>query len=310
MPYIGAHLSVAGGLTKAVTAAVGLGCETVQIFTKNANQWTAKPLAEAEVTAFRRAVADAGLRFVTAHDSYLINLASPDDAAYRKSIEAFTVEVERAEALGLAYLVSHPGAHVGSGVEAGVARVAAALDEVHKRCAGFAVKVLIETTAGQGSCLGAALEEIGGIFDRVADPGRLGVCFDTCHALAAGYPLATAEDHAATFQRFDDTVGLDRLRLFHLNDSVKGLGSRVDRHAAIGDGEVGADAFRRIVTDPRFADRPMILETPKEDDAGNPMDPVNLARLRSFLGEPGGVSLRSAATKTADRVKRKSGGGR
>lgn len=287
MPLFGAHLSVAGGLTKAVAAAVALGCETVQIFTKNANTWAAKPLVDAEVTAFRRAVKDAGLRYVTAHDSYLINVATPDETLYQKSVEALTVEVERAEALGLAYLVSHPGAHVGSGVEAGVARVAAALDEVHRRCAGYQVQILLETTAGQGTVLGATFEEIAGILDRVADPARLGVCFDTCHALASGYPLATAADHADTFGTFDEVVGLDRLRLFHMNDSVKGLGSRVDRHAAIGAGEVGAEAFRRIVTDPRFADRPMILETPKEDDNGKPMDAVNLKRLRAFLGERG-----------------------
>lgn len=304
MPLFGAHLSVAGGLTNAVTAATALGCCTVQIFTKNANTWAGKPLKDEEVRAFRAAVQHSGLQFVTAHDSYLINLASPDDALYRKSIAAFTDELERAEALGLSYLVSHPGAHTGSGGEAGVARVVAALDEVHACCAGYKVKVLIETTAGQGSCLGAAFEEIAAILDGVKAPERLGVCFDTCHAFAAGYPLSTADDYAATFQRFGDLVGLDRLRLFHVNDSVKGLGSRVDRHAALGQGMIGLDAFRRLATDPRFADRPMILETPKEDADGNPMDPVNLGLLRGLLAAPTPAATGSRA-KTARRVKTK-----
>ena len=304
MPLFGAHLSVAGGLTNAVSAAVGLECGTVQLFTKNANTWVGKPLKDDEARAFRAAVEASGLRFVTAHDSYLINLASPDDALYRKSIAAFANELDRAEALGLSYLVSHPGAHTGSGVEAGVSRVVAALDELHSRSAGYRVKVLIETTAGQGSCLGATFEEIAAIVTRVADPDRLGVCFDTCHAFAAGYPLATADDHATTFGKFDDLIGLDRLRLFHLNDSVKGLGSRVDRHAGIGLGMIGADAFRRLVTDPRFADRPMILETPKEDADGNPMDPVNLGILRGFLAPPA-VAAARPRNKSSRRVKTK-----
>jgi deoxyribonuclease-4 len=278
-------MSVAGGLANAVAAAVAVESDTVQLFTKNANTWAGKPLADADARAFRAAVRAAKLRFPTAHDSYLINLASPDDALYRKSVAAFADELDRAEALNLSYLVTHPGAHTGSGVEAGVARVVAALDEVHGRCAGYEVQVLIETTAGQGSCLGAAFEEIAAILDRVADPGRLGVCFDTCHAFAAGYPLASADDYAATFQRFDDLIGLDRLRLFHVNDSVKGLGSRVDRHAHLGQGQIGVDAFRRLVTDPRFADRPMILETAKEDADGRAMDPVNLGLLRGFLAD-------------------------
>lgn len=302
MPVFGAHMSVAGGLTNAVAAAVAHGCGTVQLFTKNANTWAGKPLAEADVAAFRAAVAAAELRFTTAHDSYLINLASPDDALYRKSIAAFVDEVERAESLGLSYLVSHPGAHTGSGVDAGVARVVAALDEVHARCAGYKLQVLIETTAGQGSCLGAAFGEIAAIQNGVKAPERLGVCFDTCHAFAAGYPLGTADEYAATFQQFDDLVGLGRLRLFHVNDSVKGLGSRVDRHAGIGLGLIGADAFRRLVTDPRFADRPMILETPKEDADGNPMDPVNLALLRGFLAPPAAEG-KEARGKSAGRVK-------
>ncbi len=313
MPLFGAHMSIAGGLHKAVEAAAALGTETVQIFThspsqwavkpvvpagkeslrdgtsltKNANQWAGKPLGDDEVNSFRRALADSGLKHATAHDSYLINLASPDDGLYRKSLAAFVDEIARAERLGLSYLVTHPGAHVGSGEEAGLARVAAALDEAHARCPGFSVKVLLETTAGQGSALGHRFEHLAFLVGAVKQPERLGVCLDTCHVFAAGYPIHTDDGYRATFEEFDDRIGLAKLEAFHVNDSVKLLGSRVDRHAGLGFGHVGLDAFRRLVTDPRFADRPMILETPKEDDAGEPMDPVNLALLRGFLAPPG-----------------------
>lgn len=280
---IGAHLSIAGGLHKAVEAAVALGCPTMQMFTKNASQWAAKPLTDDDVRTFRAAVKDAGLVQLAAHDSYLINLAAPDDVLYRKSIAAFVDEMERAESLGLDYLVMHPGAHTGSGVEAGIARVVAGLNECLARCAGYKLRILVETTAGQGTCLGAAFEELAAIRDRVREPERIAFCLDTCHVFAAGFPIASKNDYDATFQRFDDVVGLSHIRLFHVNDSAKPLGSRVDRHAAIGQGEIGRDAFRRLITDPRFQDRPKILETPKEDDEGNEMDPVNLSVLRGFL---------------------------
>jgi deoxyribonuclease IV len=288
MPLFGAHLSIAGGLHNAVAASVKLRCSALQLFTKNANQWKGKPLTDAEIAPFRRALADSGLQFPTAHDSYLINLATPDDVLYRKSIDAFIDELQRAEALGLSYLVMHPGAHVGSGEEAGLARVVTAFDEVHARCPNFTVKVLVEITAGQGSTLGHRFEHIAAILTGVKDATRLGVCFDTCHAFAAGYPLASIQEYDATFKQFDSIIGLDRLKLFHLNDSVKPLGCRVDRHAGIGLGEIGLKVFRRIVNDPRFSDLPMILETPKEDDEGNPMDPVNLRVLRKLLKNSSG----------------------
>lgn len=283
MPLFGAHLSTYRGVQNAIDAAVALGCDTVQLFTKNASHWSAPPLAEADVTAFRRAAAASKLRLLTAHDSYLINLASPDDTNFAKSVDAFVDEMHRAEALELSYLVTHPGSHVGGGDEAGLARVIAGYEEVHARCPGFNVRVLIETTAGQGTALGHQFEHLGTILQRAKCADRMDVCFDTCHVFAAGYPLAGEADYAATFQQFDDLVGISRLKLFHVNDSAKPLGSRVDRHAGIGLGQVGIDAFRRLVTDPRFAEHPMILETPKEDDDGNPMDAVNLGVLRGFL---------------------------
>ena len=199
MPIFGAHLSVAGGLHHAAEAAAALGMGTVQVFTKNANQWAAKPLTDDQVTAWQAAVKRAKLQFSTAHDSYLINLAAPGDELYRKSVDSFADELERADRLRLSHLVTHPGAQVGSGEAAGLARVAAALDEVHARLPDAAVKVLIEVTAGQGTCLGHRFEHVAEVLGRVRYPGRLGVCFDTCHAFAAGYDLSTDEGYDITF---------------------------------------------------------------------------------------------------------------
>jgi len=285
MPLFGAQLSVAGGLQNAIHEAVERKCETLQIFTKNANIWEADPLSEDAVRTFRCAATASTLQYLTAHDSYLINLASPDDALYTRSIAALAVEMERAEALGLSYLVMHPGAHVGSGEETGLTRVVSGLEEVHARCRGFEVRMLVETTAGQGSSLGWRFEHLATIFQRSNCSDRMGVCFDTCHVFAAGYALAEESDYTATFQQFDNLIGLSRLNLFHVNDSVKPLGSRVDRHAGIGLGEIGLDAFRRLVTDPRFQNHPMILETPKEDDSGRDMDGENLEVLRGLAGK-------------------------
>lgn len=283
MPLLGAHLSIAGGLHKAVEAAAALGMDTVQIFTKNASRWAAKPLTPEEVAAFREAVGGAGLRFPTAHDSYLINLGTADDALWEKSVAAMAEELGRADALGLSYLVSHPGAHLGTGEEAGLARVIAGLDEVHARCPNAATRILVETTAGQGTTLGWRFEHLAAILAGVRHPARLGVCFDTCHVFAAGYALGTDAEYDATFAEFDRVVGLEQIRAFHVNDSAKPFGSRVDRHAGIGLGKIGEAPFRRLVTDPRFADRPMFLETPKEADDGTEMDPINLGILRGYL---------------------------
>lgn len=283
MPLLGAHMSIAGGCHNALLAAHEHGCQTVQLFTKNSNQWAARDLTDDDVRTFRRTLRQTRLKFPTAHDSYLINLASPDDVLYRRSIEAFLDEVQRAERLGLRYLVTHPGAHMESGEETGLARVAKALDEVHARSPGFRVQVLLENTAGQGTTLGHRFEHLAGICSQVAQPERVGVCFDTCHAFAAGYPMAPEKDYRATMREFDRTVGLARIRVFHLNDSLKPKGSRVDRHAHIGHGEMGLEPFRLLVTDRRFRARPMILETPKEDDDGKDMDVVNLATLRRLL---------------------------
>lgn len=285
MPLFGAHLSSAGGVCNALRSANELACETVQLFTKNNNQWTGKAISDSDAEEFRKLTKQHKLKFVTSHDSYLINLASPDDALWKKSLNAFVDELHRAEQLGLAYLVMHPGAHVGSGEEAGLARVIQGLDEAHRQTPGYKVKILVELTAGQGSSLGNRFEHLATIMDGVEDSKRLGVCFDTCHVFAAGYPLAPETDYRKTMTEFDKLIGIDKLKLFHLNDSKKGLGSRVDRHEHLGKGCLGEEPFRLIVSDPRFAKLPMILETPKTNDDDEQMDPVNLAVLRRLRGD-------------------------
>jgi deoxyribonuclease-4 len=283
-PRFGAHMSMAGGHDRAVRSAHGVGFATVQLFTKSNNQWKATPLTDAHVSAFRSAMDETGVGTPVAHNSYLINLASPDDALWNKSVDAMTVEVERAEALGIGDLVAHPGAHVGSGEEAGLARIAKGLDEVHRRTRGASVKIDLETTAGQGSCLGADFAHLGAILGLVAEPERLGVCGDTCHIFAAGYPLDESGGYDETMASLERAVGAGRLRVWHLNDSQKGRGSRVDRHAGIGLGEIGVGPFRRLVNDPRWRGVPMILETPKGEEGGEGMDVVNFRLLRSLVG--------------------------
>jgi deoxyribonuclease-4 len=276
-------MSVAGGYENAVAAARAHDCEALQLFTKNANQWQAKDLTDDEVRRFRRALRGSGVRITMAHDSYLINLASPDPVLYQRSLDAFLVEMQRAEQLRLHYLIMHPGSPGDEKVDEGLARVAGALDEVHQRCPGFRVKVLLETTAGQGYTLGHRFEQLGRILELVKEPDRLGVCLDTCHVFAAGYALAPEAEYRATMRSFDHAIGLKRLRVFHVNDSLKPLGSRRDRHAHLGQGCLGLEPFRLLVNDSRFRSRPMILETPKEDDRGGDMDAVNLDTLRQLV---------------------------
>lgn len=285
MPRFGAHMSIAGGYHNALLAARAHGCDAVQLFTKNANQWRGKEITPDEAATFRRTLRQTRLRQPIAHDSYLINLASPDADLYRRSVEAFVVEMQRAELLGIRYLVTHPGAHVDSGEEAGLVRIAQALDEVQRRCPGFRVEVLLETTAGQGTSLGHRFEHLARILSLVTDPKRYGVCLDTCHVFAAGYALAPEPEYRATMREFDRLIGLSRLKVFHVNDSLKAQGSRVDRHAHVGKGCLGLEPFRLLVNDARFHNRPMILETPKEDGAEADMDTINLSVLRGLVVE-------------------------
>lgn len=276
-------MSIAGGYYKAVEAAARLGMTTCQLFTKNNNQWRAKPITPEEIDQFRRALAESGIEQPCAHDSYLINLASPGDELWNKSLEAFVVELERAEALGLIGVVMHPGSFVESSEEAGLARIVAALDVVHQRTKGTSALTLLETTAGQGTNLGHRFEHLAWILEHVEAPDRLGVCVDTCHIFAAGYPITTADEYAATMAEFDRVIGIERIRAFHLNDSVKGLGSRVDRHAKIGAGQLGLEPFRHLLNDSRFATIPMYMETPKGEEDGEELDAINLRTLRGLI---------------------------
>ena len=282
MPPLGAHMSIAGGYHKAVRAAHAAGCDCVQLFTKNNNQWRAKPLTDKDCDAFKAALEELGVAHPIAHDSYLINLGSPDDALWKKSIDALVVEVQRCDALGIPYLVAHPGAFTTSSEEAGLARIAAGLDEVHGQTRESPTQVLLENTAGQGSNLGWRFEHLAEILGQVADPDRLGVCIDTCHAFVAGYAMGTKKDFLATFRELDKTVGCGLVRAFHVNDSLKPFGSRVDRHAGIGDGEMGLEPFRLLLNDRRFKKVPMYLETPKGERDGEDLDVIHLRTLRSL----------------------------
>jgi deoxyribonuclease-4 len=286
MPLFGAHMSSAGGHHNALIEAKARGCSSVQLFTKAPSQWSAKPIDPEQARLFRRTLRESGLSLPMAHDSYLINLASPDMTLCMRSVDALADEMDRAELLGLRYLVMHPGASLDDSEDSALKRIARSLDEIHLRCPDHRVRLLLETTAGQGSTLGHRFEHLAAILTQVRHPKRLGVCFDTCHVFAAGYPLSPESEYEKTMQEFDRIVGLKRIMAFHVNDSKKPCGSRVDRHAHIGRGEIGLEAFRRLVNDPRFADRPMILETPKEQTDEGHMDDVNLRTLRELMQTP------------------------
>ena len=295
LPLLGSHLSIAGGYYKAADTAASLGMDTVQIFSKNNNQWKGKPLSDDDIRLFREAVERAGLRRPCAHDSYLINLASPDDVLWQKSIDALIDELQRAERLGLVGVVMHPGSFVSSTEEAGLQRIATAIDQVHQQTRGIQCQLWLETTAGQGTNLGHRFEHIATLLGTVKASDRLGVCVDSCHIFAAGYPLQTPDEYNATMSEFDRTIGIDRICAWHLNDSKKPLGSRVDRHEHIGRGCLGLEPFRHILNDPRFAEIPMYLETEKGEEEGEDLDAINLRVLKSLI-QPKAPSRRKKAT--------------
>jgi len=279
----GAHMSIAGGYERAVVAAHDVGFQAVQVFTKNSNQWNAPALTFEQAGAFRQALERTGIRDTVAHSSYLINLASPDDALWKRSIEAMVVEMQRCHKLGIGDLVVHPGAHRGTGEETGLRRIALAIDELHRRTQDLGVTIDLETTAGQGSSLGYRFDHLQSILELVTHPRRLGVCVDTCHIFAAGYSLDRPERYDETIKQLDGTIGIDRLRVWHLNDSSRECGSRVDRHAGIGAGKIGLEPFRRLVNDLRFRHLPMILETPKGIEDGEDLDARNLRILKQLV---------------------------
>jgi deoxyribonuclease-4 len=277
----GAHESVAGALHLAFGRAANDGCKALQIFTKGSGMWREPFLEEAQIAEFRgaRAAFDGP---VLAHTSYLINLATDKADLMKKSVDALVAEVRRSSALGVDYVVLHPGAHLGLGEDEALSRVAECLDDVLERTEGASARILLENTAGQGSCVGHTFDHLGAILERTQAGARLGVCFDTQHAYAAGYDLSTAEGYARTWDDFARKVGVERVRAFHLNDSKKALGSRVDRHEHIGDGNLGLGFFWRLMNDPRFANVPGVLET-------EPVDGTyarEVALLGSLVGAP------------------------
>lgn len=280
-PLLGSHMSIAGGVDKALLQGKEVGCDAIQIFTKSSRQWVSKPLSAEEIANFHEAKKTTGITTVIAHDSYLYNFAATDSVLRRKSVNGLIDEMERCEALGVAYLIAHPGAHVGAGEAIGIKTVAKSIDEMHAACAGFTTQLAIEITAGQGSNLGYRFEQVRQIIDASKAPERLRVCFDTEHAFAAGYDLRTAEGYEQTFTEFDDAIGLELLVAFHVNDAKKDLGCRVDRHEHIGKGFLGLEAFRLLVNDRRFWGLPMCLETPKSADCHE--DRENLAALRGLI---------------------------
>lgn len=280
---LGAHMSIAGGVDLAILRGQEAGCRAIQIFTKSSSQWRARDIPDEEIDRYRGNLAASGIRTVVAHAAYLINLGSPDAALWERSIQALKIELQRCDRLGIPSLVLHPGAHMGRGEEAGLERVAAALEEVLTGRPRRGARICLETTAGQGTCLGHRFEHFRTLLKKRRLAARLGFCLDTCHLFAAGYELRDRTGYREVMARFDDLVGLDRVRVIHLNDAKKDLGSRVDRHEHIGKGFLGLEPFRWILRDRRFAGLPMVLETPKAMN-GLPADSLNLSLLRGLRG--------------------------
>lgn len=279
--YLGAHMSIAGGLHKAIERAVAAGCGTLQIFTRSSNQWKGKPVSDADAELFRSTFAASGLHEVISHDIYLINLAAPPGDTRDKSLAAFADEMATCARLDINKIVMHPGSHTSDPPEVGLQRVIDAFDQLFNEVQQYQGLVLLETTAGQGTNLGRHFEELRTIIDNSRYPQRFAICFDTCHTFAAGYDTTSHQGYRAVMDEFDRVLGLERLQCFHFNDSKKGLGSRVDRHDHIGQGMLGLEPFRSIMNDPRFVTIPKILETPKGDT--DEMDQINLALLRGLV---------------------------
>jgi deoxyribonuclease-4 len=280
---LGAHMSIAGGVSRGLERADQIEIDAVQIFTKNNNRWFESPLKPEEVERFRRRASRFGRDNLISHAAYLINLAAPDEEVHKRSLDALYDELIRAEALGLSWVVLHPGSHVGRGEEWGIKRVIGALNHILERTKGFRVGVLLETTAGQGSNLGYTFKQLALMRKKVAQPKRVGICVDTCHIFAAGYDLRDLKSYRASLAELDRTIGLKHVHAIHLNDSQKPLGSRVDRHAHIGEGEIGLAGFSFVMNDARLAHLPMVLETPKGPDMKE--DVENLSRLRDLIGK-------------------------
>ena len=277
----GAHESIAGGVYNAISRGQTATCDTIQMFNKSNAQWKAKVLTGAELNKYFALIEDTGVTVACSHSSYLINMASPDKTLNKKSMLALKEEVERCNLLKIPNLVFHPGAHVGSGLDEGIERIAANINRILESVADNVVTLCLETTAGQGTTIGATFEELAAIMAQVDNRDRVGICMDSCHIFAAGYPLGDPKEYKSTMKQFDDIIGLEKLRVMHLNDSKKEFGSRRDRHEHIGKGFIGIEGFRNIVNDKRLKKIPMILETPKGEDLKEDIE--NLKVLRSLV---------------------------
>jgi len=264
--FLGAHVSTSGGVDKAPANGARIGCEAIQVFTKNQRQWKAKSLSKPEIENYRGEIEKSTIQLAVSHDSYLINLASPEDDILKRSREAFEDEVERCEQLGILYLIFHPGSHVGSGEKAGLRSIADSINNTLDKKPGYITQLLLETTAGQGTNLGYTFEQLAEILEIVKEKDRVGICVDSCHIFAAGYEIRTAEKYRSTMKQLEQVIGLKKVKAFHLNDSKNPLGSKVDRHEHIGQGQIGIEAFRLMVNDERFQGIPMVLETPGEEE--------------------------------------------
>jgi len=283
MGMLGAHISIAGGPELAIDRGEQIGCQAIQIFSKNQRQWRERVLSDATITRFQKRFRQSAIQYVVVHDSYLINLANPDQEQLNRSIIAFQHEIKRAEQLGAQYLVFHPGSHMDSGEQAGIKRIAESLNRIFNGMQETLITLLLETTAGQGTSLGYTFSQLRDIIGLSECQDRLGICVDTSHIFAAGYDFRTNNDYERLLQNIDDELGLNRVKVFHLNDSKTELGSRVDRHASVGKGKIGIDPFRYLVNDARFLNCPMILETP-----GGPQQyKKDLSKLRSLISKEG-----------------------
>ncbi|MBI4788737.1 MAG: deoxyribonuclease IV [Chloroflexi bacterium] len=280
---LGAHMSIAGGVENAVLRGQSIGCEAIAMFTKNNNQWKAKPLTQEDADRFNAALIETGIHPVVAHTSYLINLGSPDTALWKKSIASMEDELARCELLGIPYLVMHPGSHMGKGIEYGLARAAEAFNRIHEKLPNLRTVTLIEHTAGQGSNLCCTFEEIAKLREMIRAGRRIAVCLDTCHLFAAGFDIRKPDAYADTIKRFDDAVGIKQIKAWHLNDSKTPLGSHVDRHEHISKGKIGRAGFKNLLNDQRWNDLPALLETPKGPDMKE--DNRNLRALRRLVVE-------------------------
>lgn len=284
MTLLGAHMSISGGVFNSLLEGEQVGCNTIQIFVKSSNQWQAKKLEDKEIEKFKQEQERTKIKPIVAHNSYLVNLASPDSQLLNKSRESMLLEIERCEKLSIPYLVIHPGSHMGQGEKKGIAKIVESINYLLDKTLIYKVKIVLETTSGQGTNLGYRFEQIAQIIDLTENKKRMGVCYDTCHTFTAGYDIRDKQSYDKTFKEFDEILGIDNLLVIHMNDSKRELGSKIDRHEHIGKGQIGLSGFKLLMNDKRWENIPKILETPKKDDKFK-LDKMNLETLRGLIGK-------------------------